>query len=73
MLQAVKEEKHTQLEMAIKNNLNRAQIKSKYYLLKITIGWNTSVKVYRSGTPEKEATTTKYETMCKEVLCNPSW
>lgn len=38
MLQAVKEEKHTQLEMAIKNNLNRAQIKSKYYLLKITIG-----------------------------------
>lgn len=71
MLQAVKEEKCTQLELEIKHNLNRAQIKLKHQLFKIMLRWNTNAEGGRSGRPEKQATTTKFETMCKEV-CNHS-
>lgn len=72
MLQAVKEEKRTQLELEIKHNLNRAQIKFKHHLFKIMLRWNTNAEGDRSERPEKEATTTKFETTCKEVLCNHS-
>lgn len=55
MLYVVKEEKHSQLEMEMKNNINRAQIKLNSHLLKIMIKWNTSAKVDKRGRPEKEA------------------
>lgn len=58
--------------MEIKDNLNRAQIKFKCPLFKVTIRWNVSTRVDRSGRLEKETTTTNFEIMWKEVLRNPS-